>query len=224
MAEVVRDKKIEEEVKVPELETKTTEAPKTEDDINFKEVAHQLAVVVNGLHHSMQQMQLEIGSLKQPAHTTQNQTEEVDFDDMSNKDLVSYLSESITNRVRDEITNSLRLDMENVQADTKRKEILEDVKQLEKTEPDFWEWRTEMQGIVNTNPLLTAEQAYVLAKRSNPSKAAKLDAKFHPAPERKFFGLTPTSNPTSPAHNKRMSIKDASTKAWDDVFGKNDHI
>lgn len=203
------------------VDDKTPTVDDKDDEIDFKAVAQQMAVVITGLHETLKGVQTEINMLKNPARKEDVAVEMPDLEEMSNAELAQFISTNIVSAIQRDLA-PLRNDIESVQTNTKTKEIDADIARLVKGDaPDFWEWRAEMQPLVEANPLLTAEQAYVLARRTNPTKARQLDAKSKPKSEPRFFGLTPTSNPNSAAHNKRMNAKDAAHDAWDKVMGSN---
>jgi len=102
---------------------------------------------------------------------------------------------------------------------------------LRENTPDFDDWLDEMATVIKAIPGLTNHPQIVLeqARKSDPEKAEKLNAKYHPpkkeepkdedevgSPEKLFGGFTPTGGKTRRAAN--MSIADAANAALQETM------
>lgn len=79
--------------------------------------------------------------------------------------------------------------------------------------PDFWDYRTEMINISNSNPTLNAEQVYHLAKAGRASAPAATQAK---PPARKPGGETPSGPPATRTEKTSTDF----TAAFETAFKK----
>ena len=86
--------------------------------------------------------------------------------------------------------------------------------------PDFFEWGKEMKELLEKNPALSPKQLYSLARGSNETKSAEMDAKYAEDDDKKvspgFLGLTPTSGVTTDSDEK-LTDDEAREKAWDET-------
>jgi hypothetical protein len=84
------------------------------------------------------------------------QKEDVDFDSMTNKDLVEYL----VNTFRGELRQNLAPVAQNQQLAEMQRQVAE----AQDRYKDFWDYKIEMVKLARSNPALTADDAYHIAK------------------------------------------------------------
>jgi len=148
-----------------------------------------------------------------------------DLEVLSRKDFMDLIMQRI-GKVIDDKLSEVSKQVENVQTSREEEIVREQVEKAAKKYKDFWDWRDEMKKLVERNPYLTAEDAYILARSSNPEKAKEIDAKYSESDEKEekekketpvFGGLTPTSGRTT--ESDKMTQEDAAETAWRRVFG-----
>jgi len=150
--------------------------------------------------------------------------------------LVDMILNGVTNVVDGklgQITKDLGGQIADTRNETNRERIQREVDAARGKYKDFNEWRDEMQMQVKKNPMLSAEEAYILAKSGDSKKAKELDDKYAKleAEEKAksgegsgardkggFGGMRPGTGERS---NKRSDMKpdEAAEAAWDEIFG-----
>jgi len=178
---------------------------------------------------------LERGEGGVPSHAPPNLKNE-DLETMSRKELVDMILNGVTNVVDGklgQITKDLGGQIADTRNETNRERIQREVDAARGKYKDFNEWRDEMQMQVKKNPMLSAEEAYILAKSGDSKKAKELDEKYAKleAEEKAksgegsgardkggFGGMRPGTGERS---NKRSDMKpdEAAEAAWDEIFG-----
>lgn len=119
--------------------------------------------------------------------------------------------------------------VQNVEENTYKERLQKEYNEVRSANKDFDEWKPEMKSLFQQNPYLTIQQAYTLAKHSNPDKAKKLEKKYaekedEEAKDKKFGGLTPTQKATKKAKGKNVKGEEAAELAWQTVMGDTDDI
>lgn len=163
----------------------------------------------------------EVATKLAPPQDTGNPRDkgEPDLEVMSNKELVEHvvkeLSEKILKPVNAQITS--------VSNELQRTKGQGEIKEVSSKYPDFWEFKDEIEARVKSNPGLSLDDAYTLARKDNATKATEIDTKAREEREAKereastetvFGGLLPTSLPVAP--NQKMTPKEASEAAWEE--------
>lgn len=147
--------------------------------------------------------------------------EEVDVDQMSNKELVEF----VVGLVNDQ--GVPRLQKMEVAVETLR--VLREIDKAEKDHDDFWEHEAEIRRISIANPTLSIEEAYDLAKaRKGKAKTSSKEGekevttqteRLLKLPARK---LVPGERPgvavgSTKASAQKFTLKEAANKAWDEI-------
>jgi hypothetical protein len=88
--------------------------------------------------------------------------QQVDLDNMSQKDLVEYILASVKGLINEAITP--------LKQEATVNAAVAQVKEAAAKYPDFWEYRDEMIRLAKMHPSLTAEEAYHLAKAKTASR------------------------------------------------------
>lgn len=140
-----------------------------------------------------------------------------DLEGMSRSEFMSHMLESVGKTIVDPINVKLAKGEQATAANATKAEI----KAVEDTYGDFWEFEDEVKNVLKANPSINIEDAYLLAKGKSPDKVATLEtaAKKEAAKEKKeedpkkFGGLLPTSGLTR--ENSKMGLKDAAESAWE---------
>ena len=202
-------------------------SPPPGDAGEIRELKESLATLVQSvstLTEGLSRLDEKIENVASPKK--KEESEHDDFSDLevlSRKDFMDVIVGKI-GKIVDEKLGEVTQRVEHVQSSREEEMVRRQVEEAAKEYKDFWEWRDEMRKLVEKNPYLTAKEAYVLARSSNPEKAKGLDAKYSEKDESKekeketpFGGLTPTSGKTVEAD--KLTDEDAAETAWRRVFG-----
>jgi hypothetical protein len=92
----------------------------------------------------------------QQAQAAQPSGEDVDFDRMSNKELVQYIVQTMR--------GDLQRVVQPINENQVIKETKDQVKEAAARHEDYWEYQQEMIALARKHPTLTAEDAYWMAK------------------------------------------------------------
>lgn len=152
--------------------------------------------------------------------------DDVDMDNMSNKDMAKLIAASVSKIVDTKIntlTGQTAQAIQNLAHQFETKNASEQIAKSVEKNADFFEYSDEMRQLLKENPTLTPARAYALAKAENPAKVEKLAAKY--AKPNNDTGLGPISLlPTSYSSNNkgkgvgRMTQQDAAHSAFDAIF------
>jgi len=148
---------------------------------------------------------------------------EVDFDQLSNKELVEY----VVNLVNDQ--GLPRLQKAEVAIETLR--VLREIDKGEKEHDDFWEYESEIRQISMANPTLSIEEAYDLAKvKKGKAKSSKKKEGEITTQTQRLLKLPPKHVPgekpgkvaagSTRASETKLTLKEAANKAWEEVAPK----
>lgn len=150
--------------------------------------------------------------------------DEIDIERVGRKDLVKYL-ESRFGKALAKALKPIEKKIEGVNSNTERDKLIRAFQETKTKYKDFDQWKDEIKGVAESNPLLTPEQMYLLARAQNPDKAKEIDGKVAKEQEKAekdkkapFGGLLPTSGKGAEENNSKMNSKDAATKAWDQAM------
>lgn len=185
--------------------------------------------VMSGVNKAVEQNRGQEGHhQEQEQHQEVKELSEQELESMSRSDLLKYIEHRFGSLVNQHL-QPLQERVEQTSTTTERDRIQRQVNEAANKHPDFWEWRDEMQGLVQQYPDLTPEDLYTLAKTRNPEKAQQLQQKKQEAERSKqaeeqskrpaFGGLTPTSGVRT-SSSDRMSQKDAIESAWNDIMSE----
>ena len=143
--------------------------------------------------------------------------EEVDWEDLSNKELVGKVV-GVLNQT------GLKL-----QTQIETLKVLREIDKAERDHDDFWEYEKKVREISMENPALSIEDAYQLAKTKSPVKK-KEGEKEKEKGERttkteKLLNLPSRGDSlgvvsSSTKGSEIKTLKEAANKAWDEVVGK----
>lgn len=160
---------------------------------------------------------------EEPAPSLDEILEKADIEHMDKAGLVKFLAEHVGKVVEEKVAvvkKEANDRVSTLEATFHGANANAAVKEVATANKDFFEWAPEMRILVAENPSLTIQRAYTLAKAENPKKAAEMTKKYAPPPSDttgRRFGLTPTS--TGKEGSGKMSQKEASLKAFDEVMG-----
>ena len=208
---------------------------KEEDDLKeLKSVVEKISDVMTSFSSGLEALGTKIDGLGE--HLTKDKTPDKDDDGdddlhedlerLGRKDFMGTILKSVEKMLEKKLENvSTRI--ESVETETQEMMIKRLIKEAEGKHKDFWEWKEEMTQLAKRNPHLTPEDAYTLARASDPDKAKEVDGKLglgdakdkdkegkDKEGEKKtiFGGLTPTSGKTVSADD--LEGKDAAETAW----------
>lgn len=195
-------------------------------------VAAAMAPVVAGMTALQQKMQTPVKEEEEDEDDSpggKGGGEEVDFDLMTNKELVSHFQNEMVM-----MGKAFAKELNNMRSSGERTAAQVEAERVASKHDDFWDLKEEIGKEIKGNMYLTIEQAYKLAKVNNPDKVKTLqeakEAKGKDGKDTKkekeeeedrkempFGGLLPTSGRVRP--NQKMSMKDAGEAAWQSIFG-----
>jgi hypothetical protein len=147
-----------------------------------------------------------------------------DFEAMSRPELVAHIVGTVGEAVRAQLAaqlDPLHQQVTNLQTTIATGNAVKDRDMLVEKHKDFGEWKDDMIALAREHPTLALPALYTLARGSNPTKAATLDAKYNPPapkPAPRWGGLTPTGGQVNgqPVLNSR----DAGIEAYREVSAK----
>lgn len=147
-----------------------------------------------------------------------------DFEAMSRPELVAHIVGTVGEAVRAQIAEALgpvSNQLSGLQIQVTTKSAAESVERLRSTHKDFNDWKDEMIGLTKVHPTLDIPALYTLARGSNSTKAATLDAKYNPPapkPAPRWGGLTPTGGQVN--GQPVLSGREAGVEAYREVSAK----
>jgi hypothetical protein len=154
--------------------------------------------------------------------TTQAQVEtEVNLDDMSNTQLVQYIADVI-NRQGGERLQRLEVAIESLR-------VAREIDRCEAKYKDFWNYEPDIRRIAISNPSLSIEQAYKLAKstaeetsedKSSKQPKESLTQRILNLPPRTFGEKPGAAASSTTSSTPAKTMKQAALKAWEEVVGK----
>lgn len=145
------------------------------------------------------------------------------LDEMSNTQLVNFIVDVLNKQA------GPRLENMEVKYETLR--VLREIDKAESKYDDFWRYENKIREISMANPALSIERAYHLAKAENPPPPkveGEETAKDRKTRTEKLLNLPgralgekPSVAVSSTAEvSKNTTLKDASSRAWDEIVGK----
>jgi len=162
------------------------------------------------------------GDVKDPDPTPD--PDPADLEGMSRTDFMK----AIVGAVKTQITDPMSKQFADADDAQERRGIQTDIDKAAGKYGDFWEWQTEARKILNDKPNLSIDEAYHLARATNPEKLQtmqmeadkKVNAEKEVEQEKRdleYGGLLPTSGKSKP--NEKMEIDKAADVAWEEVMG-----
>lgn len=166
-------------------------------------------------------------SRREPERRVREEEEEIDWDNLSNKQLV----EVVLNRVGAQLNEEAAPRLQKVEVAVETLRVLREIDKAEKDHEDFWEYEKEVRSISTANPTLSIEEAYELAKvRKGKAKSSKegdgkettQTERLLKLPPRIVSGEKPNKMVTSATKKSstHVTLREATNEAWDEVVGK----
>lgn len=150
------------------------------------------------------------------------ETDPKDLELMDRADYAKHIINQVLKAMNKQVVAPLNQRLNEVAASATRTDIQAAVKEAAGQNKDFWDWREEMQAIVQQPQYRTLSpiDLYHLARSRNMDKAQKLDAKYNPKPKeagairlKPFGGLTPSQTGTG-SRSRKMNGHEAADAAW----------
>ncbi|MCL6441693.1 MAG: hypothetical protein K6T27_09410, partial [Thermoleophilum sp.] len=151
--------------------------------------------------------------------------EEVDLEQLSNKELVNYVL-SLGQQTISQQLLALETKLETLR-------VQREIDKCEQKYKDFWDYEEDIKKIAVENPSLSIEQAYRLAKSLKEEKGENLRAPEAKPRTQVLFNLPPRPPmgekpgrvaPKSTQAAEIKTLKDAAAKAWEEVVGGKSEI
>ena len=211
---------------------------KTDDKVDLTQLTEALSDLPQGVQDAVKTAIREVSQEQANARAANQVDDDPDDDDNEDPDFdVERVSRSeLVNHIDKRFLKALKTALKPIED---RLETTSDAAETDRVKreffaakekfSDFMEWAEELGAIVKSNPELTAEDMYLLARARHPEKAAEVDKK---AKEKKgeedekagkgkapsFGGLTPTSGASLTRDTKKQP-KEAAESAWEEVMG-----
>jgi hypothetical protein len=141
------------------------------------------------------------------------------LDEMSNTEMAKWLLGTI----KTEMIDPMKEHMQGTETARAEKEAQAAVQAAAGKYADFGQWDAEIAPLIEENPNLSLDDAYLLARTRNPEKAQQIDDAAAKAAEDEqgkeesedipFGGLLPTSSIST--ETTQMTLDDAGEAAWD---------
>ncbi len=147
--------------------------------------------------------------------------------DLESMDRAAFMK-AIVGAVKTQLTDPMSKQFADADDMQERRGIQTDIDKAAGKYGDFWEWQVEARKILNDKPNLSIDEAYHLARATNPEKLktmqmeadTKVNAEQEAEKEKRdleYGGLLPTSGKSRP--NDKMEIDKAADVAWEEVMG-----
>jgi hypothetical protein len=155
--------------------------------------------------------------------------QDVDLDQMTNKQLVDYIFEVV-----DEAAKPIFSQIQQVDAKIETLRVLREIEKLEKDpvtlnkeDPnnpekkisDFWDYKDEIYKVASENPGLSLKQVYKLVKGDSKASPDKKEGKLHALPPKPVFGERPGHSSSVTEKNPPKTTQEAAEKAWKETLG-----
>jgi len=162
------------------------------------------------------------------------QEEPADLEGLSRKDFLGIIMQQVGG-VLDDKLGGIDERVEHANENATRSNLVLLLREAQEKHKDFGEWREEIKTQFKENPNLSPEQAYILARGADPTKAQEIDKKFTEADETgeaddkatgtKFGGLrSGSSGGDTEEPTGDLNLQDAAQKAFDEVFEGTDAV
>jgi len=154
---------------------------------------------------------------------------EVDLERLSNTELVRFMSGAMETAFK-KYAEGIDKKLTTFNNDTIVRDLKEQTKMAKEQHKDFDHWTDDMKTLFTSNPYLTIEQAYQIARGTNSTKAKEIDDKLkleskegdtslkELTPKIRFGGLTPTSGGNKDGGTQYKTQSEAAEAAWDEVM------
>jgi len=145
--------------------------------------------------------------------------EDIDIDELPPKQLLKLIEQ--------QITNTITPLMEEVQT----LKVLREIDKCEAKYPDFWDYEEDLRQIAMSNPMLTIEQAYQLAKAGKGEKGEDKEKetstktrtekllRLPPRPRATAAEKPGVATSSTEKKDEIKTIKSAAERAWEEVIG-----
>lgn len=147
-----------------------------------------------------------------------------DLEKATRKELVEFMTKGLVSEVN-KLLKPIQEQISENSTTAQRANLANEADKARAKYPDFDEFKTEMGGLIKTNPGLSLERLYLLARAENSDKAAELDkaAKEKDEQENKnsaetepFGGFFPPGLSDNKEESKgKMTQNEAAEDAWD---------
>jgi hypothetical protein len=146
-----------------------------------------------------------------------------DLETLSRADFANAIVKAVTSNIEQKMVKPVKETVTQLHDRVETRDVRAELKEAASNHKDFMEWRDEMVAKAKTVQGLSAEDAYFLARASNPDKAKEMDKKYaDPAPEDKrekpFGGMRPQSGTTE--RTTTMKPHDAAEAAWEETMSE----
>ena len=164
--------------------------------------------------------ELDVEKLAREGKKTKAKEEEetLDLDNMTNTQLANAILKEIDKRNNDRL-NPLEVTVETLR-------MLREIDKAEGKHEDFWDYGEQVQKMCVTDPNLSVEDAYILAKSKAPVKKEKGEKETVPTKTERLLKLPPRVHGEKPGVaagttiniDKGKTVKSAAEKAWEDTL------
>lgn len=100
-----------------------------------------------------------------------------DLESMDRRQLVQFIADAVSKRT-EKMLQGVHSEVREVDNKTQKRMVEEEIEKAASQNQDFYEWTDEMRNIHRRYPNMTVTEAYKLARANDPTKAARMDAKY----------------------------------------------
>ena len=104
--------------------------------------------------------------------------DDVDLEQLDRKDFARYIRTHMLADIKGEVSklsDTMIAKIEDLGGRFESKNANEQIERTANSNKDFWEWSSEIKGLLKESPTLSVSRAYKLARSENPDKAKELD-------------------------------------------------
>lgn len=161
---------------------------------------------------------------KRTGRRVDQQIEDLDWDNMSNKEIFGKLVDAVNAAGRE------------LQTEIETLKVMREIDKAEVKYKDFWKFEKDVRRIAMENPSLSIEKAYKLAKvekgeseETEKEEKGEKEDKVMKTKTEKLLNLPPRGAPigekpgvasTSTKASEIKTLREATSRAWDEVVGK----
>lgn len=176
-------------------------------------MATQIQTMNEGFTNALSMIAERLATPAPPANDTPT-----DLEAMSREEFLGHIQSTLVDRLKKELISPVEDQVTGLSRRFDSRIASDELTSLKASAKDFIEWKDEVVGILTDSPNMRIQDAYILARGRNPSKAAQLDQKYNPPRQRVddiFTGFTPGGSKTTGHSN--MKPRQAAEAAWDSM-------
>ena len=160
--------------------------------------------------------------------------ENIDLESLSREDFMREIVKNVTESVKTDLIAPVASQVTGLGQFAATNVLTTQMAQLKTQFPDSGDWGGEISAMLQANPRLPVEDAYLIAKGRNPTKAGELTEKYAKLAETRkdeqtaelveqFGGMFPNAAPIK-IERDDMTLDDAGQDAWDKTIERHPEL